>query len=830
MRRISENSSASPRRRCNNGSALLRTASSVALVGCALVASSGIALAQDSAAQPGQTAVTPQDAPAGAGEIIVTARRRAERLLDVPVAATSMSRETLARYATTDLSSVAVQVPQLKIDRVGFGNGAIINIRGVGSSSVDAAVEQEVTVNIDGMPISRGRVVTQAMFDIQSIEVLKGPQALFFGKNSPAGVITVNSVDPGQTLEGYVRAGYEFVAQEYYVEGAISVPVTDALSFRVAGRFNNMEGGFIQNVAGPITDPALLPAQLAAAGITLPGAPKRDLPGSRDRVVRLTAKYDNGGPFDANFKFLYSKHKDDGYAQGTITFSCGEGQTNPSSLDLGAAVPRFLIDPYGSCGGPSTKSSVGTLPAAVLAGYEAANGGVPFADVDTYLSTLTLNYAITDELKLTSVTGYYKYKEDAWGVFDYTTLGIASGRNIDSQRSISEELRLQSSFSTPLNFTIGLFYGDDKREWRQDGTIGYFGRDATTGRTDTTATASDYKSKTYSAFGQLIWKFAPDFELSGGARYTHEKKNADMGNIYLHSARAAGFLPVGTRLIGSFSENNISPDVTLSWHADRDVLLYGSFKTGFKSGGFSSPTRYAANATLANQQFGQEKVQGFEGGLKFQALGRRLVGDIAVYSYLYKGLQLTAYDGATSAYFTQNAGSASVNGIEWNLGFRATNELSLRGSGAYNRARYEEFLGSQCFTGQTAAEGCVGGRQNLSGQPLSRAPDWSLQGGLTYDVPVNSDWNFAVSGDVRYSSGYFISTNNSPYAFQKGYVLGDASLKIHNDAWDFSLIGKNLTNKIYGVLGTDKPLGPRGQVTGNIGRPREVIVQVTRRF
>src|SRR3546814_397576 len=200
-----------------------------------------------------------------------------------------------------------------------------------------------------------------------------------------------------------------------------------------------------------------------------------------------------------------------------------------------------------------------------------------------------------------------------------------------------------------------------------------------------------------------------------------------MGNIYLHSARAAGFLPVGKRLIGEFTEKNVSPELTLSWHADRDVLLYGSFKTGFKSGGFSSPTRYAANATIDNQQFGQEKVRGFEGGLKFQALDRKLSGDIAIYSYLYKGLQLTAYDGSTSSYFTQNAGSASVNGLEWNLGYRITDELSLRTSGAYNRARYEKFLGSQCFTDQTAAEGCGGERAHLAGPPPS--PRWGERGG-----------------------------------------------------------------------------------------------------
>jgi outer membrane receptor protein involved in Fe transport len=148
---------------------------------------------QASAAEPDHT-----------GIIRVTARRRAERLIDVPVAATTLRGEALGRFATTDLSSVATKVPQLKIDRVCFVNGVIINIRGVGSSAVNAALEQEVTVNIDGVPISRGRVVTQALFDFQSIEVPKGPKALFLSKNSPAGVIFVNTTNAGHDLASYI--------------------------------------------------------------------------------------------------------------------------------------------------------------------------------------------------------------------------------------------------------------------------------------------------------------------------------------------------------------------------------------------------------------------------------------------------------------------------------------------------------------------------------------------------------------------------------------------------------------------------------------------------
>ncbi len=129
--------------------------------------------------------------------------RSTERLLDVPVAANALSTKALARYATTDLTAVGVQIPQVSIDHAASGAGAIITIRGIGSASVDAAIEQEVTVNIDGVPISRGRVIEQAFFDQASVQVLKGPQALYFGKNSPAGVISITSQGPGNMPSGY---------------------------------------------------------------------------------------------------------------------------------------------------------------------------------------------------------------------------------------------------------------------------------------------------------------------------------------------------------------------------------------------------------------------------------------------------------------------------------------------------------------------------------------------------------------------------------------------------------------------------------------------------
>ncbi|MBN9579147.1 MAG: TonB-dependent receptor, partial [Alphaproteobacteria bacterium] len=438
--------------------------------------------------------------------VTVTARKRSERLIDVPVAANAMTQEALERYATTNLTSIVNQLPQVSVESAASGNGAIITMRGIGSSSVDAGIEQEVTVNIDGVPVSRGRVINQGVFDQQSVEVLKGPQALYFGKNSPAGVISLNSVNPGDQFEGYVRAGYETTASQYMLEGAVTLPLTEELSARVALRGSNMTGGYVKNVGGPITDPALLPAKLAAAVITLPVAPKGEYPGSKELTGRFTLVYTPNDRFDANFKFLGANYHDNGPSMTSVMLSCGPGQAGPMSLDLGSR--RHLLDPYGSCSPDKRTNSMGTIPAEVAALYPGSHGGVPFMDVRTYLSSLTMNYHLTDSLTLTSVTGYYNMAERQFSNYDYTAFSIASGQNDDYNKTWTQEVRLSSSFDFPLNFTAGFFYQHDDRRFEQSGSIGYLGPDPVTGQTNFSSAEDFYSGATYSGFAELNWKIA----------------------------------------------------------------------------------------------------------------------------------------------------------------------------------------------------------------------------------------------------------------------------------------------------------------------------------
>ena len=168
-----------------------------------------------------------------------------------PSPSRSSARSSFRTTTASDLTKVAELAPQVSMSQSGSGTGAVITIRGVSSGSNDAGLDQSVAIEVDGVPISRGQVVSSSIFDLKQVQVLQGPQALFFGKNSPAGVISLNSANPTDTFEAYVTPGYEFEAEQNFVEGAVSGPLTDTLKARVAFRGSEMDG-WLENVAEPV--------------------------------------------------------------------------------------------------------------------------------------------------------------------------------------------------------------------------------------------------------------------------------------------------------------------------------------------------------------------------------------------------------------------------------------------------------------------------------------------------------------------------------------------------------------------------------------------------
>jgi iron complex outermembrane receptor protein len=780
------------------------------LAGCAL-ASLGLSMPANAQAP---TPAAPTATPDALGEVVVTARRRTERLIDVPVAVSSMSGEAVARYATTQMADLAQQIPQVNLNKGAGGPGANFQIRGVGSMANDAGVEQTVAVNVDGVIVSRARgIIGAGLLDIQGVEVLKGPQALFFGKNSPGGVISLNSVNPGPAREGYLRAGYDFLDQQRYVEGAVTQPLGHDVSARVALRWDDSRG-YIRNEA------VAQPDVFHPGFTTTPSQPWG--PGVGNVLGRITLTYRPAGAFDATLKVYQDHYTDEGPGSSNELLRCGPGQTHP--------VIAGQVDPTGDCSG-NYKVSVAGLDPRISGPFPIA-GDRPFSKIDTTLASLNMNYK-ADWVTVTSTTGYFRFANRYDQNFDYTSRALLMGAADEHNETLSQELRAVTGFSGPVNVTTGFYYEHLNRSYRQDTFLAPLPKDPATGRYDTADGLYFIKGNTYSGFAQLNIKLAPTVELAGGARYTHEDRSADLGNIYVSPFRV-GQLPVGVRLKSSLKDDNVSPEATLSWHPQRNTTIYAAYKTGFLSSGFSNPGNLTASATVSNIQFKSVKAKGGEIGAKGSFMGGRLGLDATAYLYDYEDLQLTSFDATTFTYITKNAASARVQGVEIQGRYTIGGGFAAHGFVSYNRARFQSFPNAQCFAGETAAQGCVAGVQNLSGQPMGASPESSVNLGATYDRPVGGGWTAAVSADAYYIGRYNFSAGGSnfrPDSIQNPYGKLNASLRLYNaKGLEFALIGQNLTNSKWVVSSADAPGLTAGSIYGMLGRPREIVVQATYRF
>ena len=371
-------------------------------------------------------------------EIIVTARKREESILRVPVVATAITQESLEKYQTNDLYSVANRVPGFVIGESVGTVGIQASLRGIGPTSQTATVDQSVSLNIDGLSLTQGYAFTAGMFDVAQVEVLKGPQSLFYGKNSTAGVISLRSADPTEAFEVIGRGGYEYEAEEKTGELIVSGPVAESLKLRLAARYSDMDG-FFRNTGVPI----------AGRGNVVPKhrefAPKDSL------ILRGTALFEPNEIYEARLKVNFVDDRMEGSGGDGQIILCPDGTGGVPPLNV-----PFLQD--SDCA-LNEDTQLGDFDPAFWPGVR--NGGVPFMDSNQAFGTLEQDISVSPEVTLTSVTGLYDIQQEnlirGSGSSNPT---IAADFSFDS-RQITEELRLTSDFAnSPVNFMVGGFYQD----------------------------------------------------------------------------------------------------------------------------------------------------------------------------------------------------------------------------------------------------------------------------------------------------------------------------------------------------------------------------------
>jgi iron complex outermembrane receptor protein len=610
-----------------------------------------------------------------------------------------------------------------------------------------------------------------------------------------------------------VRAGYEFQAEEYQFEGAYSFPISDDLRVRIAGRYSDMTRGYVTNDA---------PVVFQTANNSFSGiAPFKTTPRTTDLLLRTTVVYEPTDNFDANFKITGGKVDVDGSKDNP-----GQPVCKPGAVNLG--VVGGSPEPWDDCV-LNDHVTNGVIPASQASHYQESGNGAGYDHIRVLLSSLKLNYK-TEKYTITSVTGVADLKFNEFGDSTGSAYTYAVGGNAEVYQQYSEEVRLASTLQGPLNFTVGAFVQRVNRKATGSG-IQNAGLGIDRGRQNSFNAYFKGNADTLSAFGQVNWKFLPEWELAVGARATQDKHNGQEGNLFLnHTLSTASSLPEGVFVGNSTDDKNISPEATLNWRPTETFMAYVAYRTASLAGGISSPSTLASTTTSDNIVFKPEDAIGYEGGIKFTALDSRLHGNVTVFRTDYKNLQVAAFNPVTFSYILRNVGKARSQGVEVTGDFRVTSDFSLRGEATYADSKYLVYNNAQCYSGQTVATGCVAAVQDLSGKPLPRAPKFVASLSANYDHSLTRDWNIGLSADVRYSSSYnYIETEN-PVALQRAFTTLNLAARLHNGDWDLALIGRNVTNEFYADSGVDQPRGNNSQVYAIVARPRQIVLQLTRNF
>ncbi|MFD1961469.1 TonB-dependent receptor plug domain-containing protein [Novosphingobium panipatense] len=311
--------------------------------------------------------------------------------------------------------------------------GGSINLRGIGSGISNPSTETAVTLNVDGVPISYGNAIRLGQIDLERVEVLKGPQALFYGKNSPGGIVSLVSQDPGPTFEAKVRTGYEFAADQRFVEGTVSAPLTETVGARVVGYYSK-EDGWFRNVAEPLP------------GVT--AGPAADSYNAEDVFVRGTLAF--ASPDDATRiagKVAYGRRTRDGVGPtgGSQIVFCPGGTSRLS----GAIDCKLNRDFYSVI-----------LPARMVTLDPTFGDGVPFVRSTQFLASLSADQDLNDELTLSSVTGYYRLGEKSVDPFTFSNVPYFGASNDIVADAVSQEVRVATDFDGPFNVLFGGFFQD----------------------------------------------------------------------------------------------------------------------------------------------------------------------------------------------------------------------------------------------------------------------------------------------------------------------------------------------------------------------------------
>ena len=775
--------------------AIGRSALLALLGGVAVVALPGAALAQ----APAADAVDE-----GVGSIVVTARYRKEDAQKVPIAISAIGGDAIASQGAFTLKQSIQQLPSLNIQ--GFsGRNQTITIRGIGTNSggTNDGLEQGVGLYVDGVYRPRTGSVITDLIDVESIQLLRGPQGTLFGKNTVAGAIDIKTRAPSFENEARAEASYGNVD---YFRGYVSLnaALNDEIAFRVS-YLRTSRGGLIHNTVY-----------------------NQDWDNLDNHAARLDLLYKPTDNFRLRFIADYSIQKGDVGFQSIAAVL-------PTTLSNGTQVRGFY----------RRAADVGYVPGSVNAFDRQVDiNNSQYDEMPSYGFQAQADLDLSG-VTLTSITAYRNWKwvpnydGDQIGA-EISTLGVVD----TDQQQFSQEFRIASTGERTVDYSAGLYYfwqeADDKQR-----TV--YGKDAVawlrTANTPT-ATVSPLPSAildglesfahvvpathSYAAYGQATWNISPRFRLTGGLRYTYEHKTGlydaeargDVAPISSLPAQyqatavtlRAAYAPAGS-YVAKRNTDNLSGTLIAAYDLSGNAHAYYSYSRGYKSPGIN-----LVRQTLGVDIFVKpEKVDAFELGLKTRLAGGAVELNGALFWTEDKDYQANYANTSVSpaAYYIANVGTLRSRGVELDARIAPNEGLNATFAATYNDAKYRKYTNAvpdYLHSYLTSVD--------LSGRQASGAPKWSLGGTVEYVHKAGHDRDVYVGADGSYRSSYYATVNLDPFSRVPGYALfgAHAGLRQSEGKWDVSVWVRNLFDKDY--YNTISVNSTYGVALAALGEPR----------
>ncbi|MBN8484319.1 MAG: TonB-dependent receptor [Sphingomonadales bacterium] len=755
-----------------------------------------------------------QDADAAAeadsGEIIVTARRREETLVDVPIAITALSGDQLANSGAVDITALAEQVPNVTLEASRGTNSTLSAfIRGVGQQDPVSGFEQGVGIYLDDVYLNRPQGAVLDIYDVERIEVLRGPQGTLYGRNTVGGAVKYVTKRLPNDFRLQVRGTY--------------------------GSYNQLDG--VVTVSTPIDADGLVRIGGSFARLTRDGF-----------GTNLTTGAEN---YDKN---VYA-------ARGTIEIH---------GTDFFARLSGdWIHDKSSARGGHRLIPSLLSASPVLSNVYDTRGGLVnPRQDVEGWGVSLFMEAQPADGLTFRSITAYRA--DESFSPIDFDALPAV---DVDvpafyKNDQFSQELQLLVD-AGPVQGMVGFYYLSanaltqfDVRLWNNALFPGL-----------TAFTEADIGTETVAGFADVTFNFSDKLSLSLGGRYTWDERTGRiLRQNYLNGSPAFGgaailFGSPSTNFRGKASFTKFTPKATLSFKPNDDSTLYASYSQGFKGGGFD-PRGVGTSAPTANSSgipsdaevasfltFRPEKVDSYEVGYKANLLDRRLYVAAAGFYMDYTDVQIPGSVACTSkvvvgGVVTQvptfcgvvsNAGKARMKGFEFETRAKLIDNdsgtLTLTGSVGYIDAKFTKYVTN------------IGGVPTdvAANRKIQNTPAWSGNVALDYSMALG-EGKLSIGGGMSFKSKTYQFEVPNPYLDQPAYQLFDAAIvyTAPNKVWTLGVYGKNLTDERYktsgytfmaanattGVLNTPlaSALGREGTLTAFYGNPRQVYVTATLNF